>query len=340
MRDAESTNPAKLEPRRRRWWGVAARGCLLGILMAVVIEAGHVLLAGNFHVVVRGRVYRCAQPSAQELDEMIQKHGIRTVINLRGDCNPAPWYLDECRTTHLCDICQEDLCFSAGRLPATQELRRFVEVLENTEYPILFHCHRGADRTGLASAVVLLLTTDATLAQGRRQLSLRYSHLALGRPSNLDRFFDLYSEWLGGQSLSHSPGVFRRWLLQEYCPGECRCILALIGPPNNIILGEPYAVRVRCENTSIKAWRFRPESNAGIHLFAVATDMNGRYVAQGRAGFFNAVIDPGECIELTLAMPPIALAGRYRLQLDMVDEQHCYFNQTGQEPLEWELDVR
>jgi len=309
-------------------------------LLAVLIELGHVLFAGNFHVVIPGQVYRCAQPSAQELDGIIRRHDIRTVINLRGECNPADWYLDECRTSHRHNVCQEDLCFSAGRLPATQELRRLVDVLDHTEYPVLFHCHRGADRTGLASAVALLLKTDATLAEGRRQLGLRYSHLALGRPANLDRFFDLYSEWLDGQGLSHSPAVFRRWLLDEYCPGECRCNLELVHAPDHATPGEPFALLVGCANTSIKPWRLRPESNAGIHLFAVLTDLDGRYVTQGRAGFFDAVVNPGERIDLTLAMPPVALPGKYRLQIDMVDAQHCYFNQTGQEPLEWELDVR
>jgi hypothetical protein len=340
MPDAESTNQTMRAPPRRRWWSVAARGCLFGALLALLIEAGQVMVGGNFHVVIPGQVYRCSQPSPQELDERIEKYGIRTVINLRGIGNPAQWYLDECRVTHRHDVSQEDLCFSAGRLPATQELRRLVEVLDHSEYPVLFHCNRGADRTGLASAVALLLKTEASLAEGRRQLSVRYSHLALGRPANLDRFFDLYSEWLGEQGLSHSSAVFRRWLVDEYCPGECRCDLELVNPPDSVAPADSFVLKVRCRNTSIKPWRLRPESNAGIHLFGLVLDSNGRYVSQGKAGMFDAVVRPNEFIDLTLAMTPIALPGKYRLQLDMVDEQHCYFNQAGQEPLEWELDVR
>jgi len=286
-------------------------------------------------------VYRCSQPSGEDLDSRIEKYGIRTVINLRGNGNPSPWYLDECRATHRHDVSQEDLCFSAGRLPATQELRRLVEVLDHTEYPVLFHCNRGADRTGLVSAIAVLLKTDATLEEGRRQLGWRYSHLRLGRTANLDRFLDLYSEWLSGQESSHSPALFRRWLLDEYCPGECRCNLELIDAPDQVGPNEPYALHIRCENTSIEAWHLLPDSTwAGVHLVGVLTDTNGTFVAQGRAGMFDAVVKPGERIELTLAMPPVAAPGRYRLQLGMVNEQHCYFNQAGQEPLEWELIVR
>src|SRR5262249_23653077 len=155
-----------------------------------------------------------------------------------------PWYLDECRATHQHGVNQEDIGFSAGRLPPVPEIRRLVEVLDRTDYPIVLHCSRGADRTGLASAVALLLRTNASLDEGRRQLSPRYAHLAFGRPGNLDRFFDLYSEWLDAHGQQHSREMFRRWLLQEYCPGECRCELQPLDLPQSVSCGEPFVVRV------------------------------------------------------------------------------------------------
>ena len=84
-------------------------------------------------------------------------------------------------TSATLDVCQEDLCFSAGRLPAVAEMRRLVEVLDRSERPLLFHCQRGTDRTGLASAVALLLLTDRPYDEARRQLGLRYGHVALRR---------------------------------------------------------------------------------------------------------------------------------------------------------------
>ena len=44
--------------------------------------------------------------------------------------------------------------------------------------------------------VVLLLHTEQAFTQARRQLSLRYGHLALGNPAHLDAFLDLYAAWL------------------------------------------------------------------------------------------------------------------------------------------------
>src|SRR5262249_47597528 len=135
-------------------------GCVAAALAPVGAEAYRVMLGSNFHAVVPGRIYRVSQPSAAMLEELIARHGIRTVINLRGNCDPFPWYLEESRVTHRRNVSQEDICLSAGRLPSTHELRRLVEVLEQTEYPIVLHCRRGADRTGLAAAIALLLTTD------------------------------------------------------------------------------------------------------------------------------------------------------------------------------------
>src|SRR5262249_34243390 len=153
------------------------------LAVAFGAEAGRVLIGANFHTVVPGRVYRCAQPSPSELEGFLTTHGIRTVVNLRGCCAPLPWYLEECRTTHRANASQEDMAFSAGRLPSTHELRRLIDVLDHTEYPILLHCRRGADRTGMAATVVLLLQEGPSLDQACRQLGLRYGHIAAGRPA-------------------------------------------------------------------------------------------------------------------------------------------------------------
>src|SRR5262245_39938700 len=212
----EATNPTV--PRRRPLAGLVLRGCVLGLGVALAAEIVRVMLGSNFHAVIPGRVYRCSQQSGAGLAKVVRARDVRTVVNLRG-CNPTvPWYLEEARATRELDICQEDICFSAGRLPSVHEVRRLVEVLDHTEYPILLHCRRGADRTGLVSAIVLLLQTDTPLARARRQLGLRYGHVAVGRPAFLNLFLEQYEGWLGEQGLAHSRAAFRRWLTQDYRP--------------------------------------------------------------------------------------------------------------------------
>jgi hypothetical protein len=312
------------------------------VALAVGLHAGYILLGPNFHTVIPGRVYRCAQPDGSRLEKLIHALGVRTVVNLRGCCDPLPWYLEQCAVTNRLNVSQEDLGFSAGRLPSVTAVQQLVEVLDRSEYPILFHCHKGADRSGMASAIALLLYTDAPLAEARAQLSPIYGHLPLGKTGNIDRFFDLYAEWLQAQGEAHSRAAFRRWVEHDYCPGECRCALEVLEPagrPALVPRGRPFGVRVRCTNTSVKPWRFRPGTNAGIHASFVLTDPQDQCAGIGRAGLFHATVPPGASIDLTLSLPALRLRGRYRLRVDMVDEQHAYFLQEGSEPLVCELEV-
>jgi hypothetical protein len=292
--------------------------------------------------VIPGEVYRSAQLSARTLEQIIREKQIRTVVNLRGCCDPESWYLDEARVTLRNDVSQEDLGFSAARLPSNVTLRQLLEVLDRSEYPILFHCHKGADRTGMASAITLLLRTDTPLEEARRQLGFRYGHLPLGRTINIDRFFDLYQEWLIGRGLTHSPAVFRHWIKEDYCPGECSCRLELLEPrrqPLHINCPLPSQVRVRCHNTSIKPWRLHPSNNSGIHLIFVLSNDKDHRVAEGKSGLFHALVPPGDFIDLSVVLPGLTKPGRYELRLDMEAEQHAFFLQTGSHPLICTVEV-
>ena len=333
-------NPADPHPRRSlaRW---SLRGCLTGAALVLLAQALYVLVGWNFHTVIPGRVYRAAQPDARALGWYVRRHGVRTVINLNGCCDPKPQYLDECRATHRLDVSQEDIGMSAGRLPAVPALRHLLEVLDHAEYPVLIHCHRGIDRTGLASALALLLFTDATPDAARRELGLVRGHLAFGRTGNIDRFFDLYEAWLAGQGLGHSPAALRYYVRHDYCPGECRARLELLGArrPLRLPRRRPTSVVVRCTNTSALPWHFQPCGTAGIHASFVLTDPQDQCAGIGRAGLFHATVPPGASIDLTLSLPPLRRPGRYRLRVDMVDEQHAYFLQEGSEPLVCELEV-
>lgn len=321
------------------WPRAVIGGCVTGFALAVAVHVAHILLYTNFHVVLPGQVFRCAQLSGPQLEEAIRAHGIRTVVNLRGPCDPFPWYLDECRVTQQAGAAHEDVSFSAGRLPPVDEIRYLLRVLDRTEYPILLHCRQGADRTGLAAAMFLLLHTDADLAAAKSQVGVAYGHLRLGRTRFIDQFFDLYDEWLEAQGLQHAPNVFRHWLEEEYCPGPCRYVMELRAPPYRAPCSKPWALHVRAYNTSIKTWNFRPEPNAGVHVGGYINDVQCVPIAFCRAGLLRAEVPPGGSIELTVAMPAIAKPGKYTFALDLFDEQHGWGYQMGAKPLEREFEV-
>ncbi len=298
-------------------------------------------LGANFHVVVPGQVYRGAQQSRAGLEELVSNYGIRTVVNLRGCCDGAPWHREQSRATQHLQVSQEDIVFSSGRMPAGPEVRRLMEVLDQADYPLYLHCFRGADRTGLACAIYLLLKTDATCVAARRQLGWRYGHFSFGRSGWLDHFFESYQDWLRRQGKEHRNEHFRAWLLSAYhCGGRDYRIEQFTCRSNELRADVPAGFKVRVRNTGRTTWNFRPGSTAGTQLSYVLYDDRDRPVSSGKWGLREACARPGQAIDLDLVVPPVRRPGSYRLFVDMLDQENGSFFQTGSEPLEKELVFR
>jgi hypothetical protein len=68
--------------------------------------------------------------------------------------------------------------------------------------------------------------------------------------------------------------------------------------------------------------------------------MDGNTSETGGAGYFDAVVPPGESIELTLALPALKKPGKYRLTVDMGDEARGWFFMVGSPTYTAELEVR
>lgn len=319
------------------------------VLLLVGLEAARILVGNNRHEVLPGLVYRCNQPSPDGLREYIAAKGIKTVINLRGYCpgDHTPWYKDEIRVTSDLGVSHEDITFSANRLPSPAELKRLLEVLDRTEYPILFHCKQGADRTGLTATIVMLLYTDASLGRARRQLWPRYGHVPFGRTIAMDDFFDRYESWLAGRE--HAPDLFREWAANHYSPGPASGTLTtLIGEKSFSANPETWtAIKVKATNTSSEPWVMQPGDYAGIHLEFSVYSPGGAKVHTGLAGLFRRTVPPGESVELTLAVPPLKVPGVFILHSYLMDATQAAvpirqrgFYQFGSDPLMLNIDVK
>lgn len=300
--------------------------------------SGNILLGQNLHTVIPGRVYRGAQPTAQSLERLVRDHGIRTIVNLRGNCNPLPWYLVEGRVAQHLGICQEDISFSALHLPPPNEMRELIEVLDRAEYPIYLHCRAGADRTGLAAAVVLLLQEGVPYTRARAELGLYYGHLSFGRTGYVDRAFDLYEDWLRETGKEHTPQYFRHWVQHEYRGGWCEGGVERVEPLKPAEAMRPIGYRVRVHNRSNTTWRFQPTVTAGMHVYFRVWDSEGSAVKEGRAGMLDASVPPGESYDVTMVLPPLP-AGNYWLAVDLIEEGHICLSQLGAEPWEEEFVV-
>ena len=310
------------------------RGAIAGLLVGVCLHAGLILGGSNFHAVLPGEVYRCAQVTGADVERFVREHGIRTVVNLRGCCPGADWYRDESQAAAALGVSLEDINFSATRMPSPQSARQLVELIDRADYPILFHCQQGADRTGLASALAVLLRTDATLEEGVGNLGIATGHLAVGRTRHVDRFFAFYAVYLAETDKAHSPDVLRAWIRDDYCPAEGRASMTLVPPSETSVharAGTPRTVTVRCLNTSTQPWHFRPGFNAGVHLFWRLHDRDQAVVGSNVAGLLRATVAPGGSIDLTIPLHGLA-PGRYELVVDLKGEQHGSFVALGNDP--------
>ena len=177
--DATAAGPSS----RRRFW-----------LNSLFVDHAALRLGWrNWAAVERGRLYRSNHPLPWQLRHAARRFGLRTVINLRGeraDCGSDRLGRAEAAALGLLHV---DAPFESRGAPHRDRILRLAEIYRAMAEPALIHCKSGADRTGLAAGIWLLLQgrpPEAALAQ----LSLRFGHVRQGRTGILDAFFLLYAE--------------------------------------------------------------------------------------------------------------------------------------------------
>jgi protein tyrosine/serine phosphatase len=161
----------------------------------------------NWGVVESGRLYRSNHPLPWQLREAVHRHGLRTVINLRGyrqDCGSDVLGRREAAMLGLAYI---DAPFESRGAPHKDRILRLAGIYRDMAEPALLHCKSGADRAGLAAGLWLLLQ-GRPVEQAQAQLSLRYGHIRQGKTGVLDAFFELYAQ--------AAPKPFLDWLKEDY----------------------------------------------------------------------------------------------------------------------------
>lgn len=152
----------------------------------------------NFSELEAGKAYRSAQPSGEELANMIDVLGIRTVVNLRGPNPGEDWYDTEASICQEMGVTLVDHRMSAGSLPEPELLEQIVETLLTAEYPILIHCKGGADRSGAVAAIYRMLIMGYDKADALGELSSVFFHFRASTPC-MDALAEMYEpteEWL------------------------------------------------------------------------------------------------------------------------------------------------
>lgn len=188
----------------------ACGAVVLALMSAFALYASTGVLGDNVREVVPGKLYRSAQLTIPALDELLARNHIVSVVSLRKDDPPAPEFALE--TAHLAELglAHENIPMSPTRLPKPEAIASLVARFDQGPYPMLVHCEEGADRTGFAMVVWLVLYGEKSIAEARAsELSIRNGHFSFGQAHAMDDFFELYGRTARGQSL-------REWMLGTY----------------------------------------------------------------------------------------------------------------------------
>jgi protein tyrosine/serine phosphatase len=164
----------------------------------------------NWGVVEPGRLYRSNHPLPWQLRVATSRFGLRTVINLRGErAGCGSDRLGRAAAAEL-GLVHIDAPFESRGAPHKDRILRLAGIFRTMREPALIHCKSGADRTGLAAGLWMLLQgrpPEVALAQ----LSLRHGHIRQSRTGILDAFFAAYAA-----AFAREGKPFLDWLREDY----------------------------------------------------------------------------------------------------------------------------
>jgi protein tyrosine/serine phosphatase len=164
--------------------GLAVLGAGIGTaLLALAVLLAVNLARGNFHEVLKGELYRSAQPDARMLSWAKDTYGVRSVLNLRGAHPGSDWYDAEVSAAGDLGLVHKDFAMSASRQFGPDDAARVTTLMAALPKPLLVHCLSGSDRSGLASALYLGRIAGYPADIAGRQLSIRFGHIAIPRLS-------------------------------------------------------------------------------------------------------------------------------------------------------------
>ena len=115
----------------------------------------------------------------EQIADYARRYGIKTIINLRGEEDGSSWYRNEVAESKALGITHIDFRMSSGQELTVAQAEQLIRIMKTAEKPLLIHCRRGADRTGLASALYVAAVKNLGESEAETQLLPIYGHLSI-----------------------------------------------------------------------------------------------------------------------------------------------------------------
>jgi 2-polyprenyl-3-methyl-5-hydroxy-6-metoxy-1,4-benzoquinol methylase len=126
-------------------------------------------------------------------------------------------------------------------------------------------------------------------------------------------------------------------------PGLLKARFEMLGPaPRAVAPAELISIPISIENCGDTLWLTSQVVAAGVVMPAVRIfDETGSLVTEFHGEpLLPHPIAPGETVRIRIEYKAPQRSGTYKLKIDLVDQQVCWFEQTGSEPLWVEFEVK
>ena len=197
-------------------FGWVATLAVLALVLAGGAWCSRVFFWGNnLYEEIPGQLYRSARLSTGDLEDLIRRKRLRTVITFTGGSERHLWYVAQKRVCEAHRVELVPINLPADRLPSRTALLQLLDTLEKCPRPVLVQGNRGIDQSGFAAAVAQLLA-GAPPRVALRQFAMKYGQFGGPEHSPLGLTLLGYQDWLEAHHWPHTPLRFRSWAEQEY----------------------------------------------------------------------------------------------------------------------------
>jgi len=128
----------------------------------------------HYGVVAEGALYRCGQPTPDELQSLITRLSLKTVVSLRGtrdSADPDAWEKNERDICAAHDVEFVPIPCNHKNPPTADQARRFLQLaITPNRRPILVHCRLGQQRTLLFCALYRVYVAGIAPAAAEQEM--------------------------------------------------------------------------------------------------------------------------------------------------------------------------